>query len=903
MSAASNVGQTVAGLGKESEDFLRAMLDGLPARIAVVDEHGVLLAVNQAWRAFPLPHDQAQRQDVLGVNYFALCESGGAGFSSADARSFVAGMCRVLAGELEVFELEYACPGPGQQRWFRGRVTRFPGQQRKLLLVPHDDITQHQQAGEALRKSELWWHVSQTVAGIGAWIVNPELNFVLWTEGVYRLLDVPRDHQQTLEEALTFYLPTYIPLLKEALQRALKDGKPFAIETEVKATTGRVFWAEVRGLRRVEEGGQSYVMGTFQDITERKQAEAELRASEERLRALSDAAFESVFISEKGICLEQNLCAAKMFGYTPEEAVGRSGLEWIAPEDRALVARHMREGFEGLYPVVALRKDGSRFPCEIQARMFDYKGRKVRVTALRDITARKRAEEQVRLQAAMLQAAAHGILIADQTGQILWVNAAFSKLTGYSAAEAEGQNPRLLKSGKQDAAIYARLWNTVLAGEVWHGELTNRRKDGTLYAEEMSITPVRDVHGLVSHFIAIKQDVTARHHLEESLRQAQKMESIGRLAGGIAHDFNNVLQIILGFNEMLLAATPETDARRADLVEISKAALYAADLTHQLLAFSRRQTLMPRVLDLNQTLVDSEKMLRRLLGEDVKLALAPAPDLRRTLADPGQITQIIMNLAVNARDAMPHGGRLTMGTGNSDLDAAAAAAQPEAQPGHYVFLAISDTGCGMSAAVQQHIFEPFYTTKGLGRGTGLGLAVIYGIVKQSNGWIHVASRAGEGTTFKIYLPAFEGAVALAGDGQGSGAAVLARGHGERILLVEDDPVARDLATRMCATAGYEVVACASVQAAEQAWACDAGRFDLLFSDVVLADRNGVDLATRLRAHRPDLPVVLCSGYTDERSQWSEISAKNFLYLQKPYAVAALLGALQTALATRSVTPA
>ena len=240
----------------------------------------------------------------------------------------------------------------------------------------------------------------------------------------------------------------------------------------------------------------------------------------------------------------------------------------------------------------------------------------------RDITDRIRADEQLRLQAAMLQAAANSILIADRTGKMLWVNTAFTQLTGYAAAEAVGQNARLLKSGKQDAAFYARLWTTVLAGEVWHGELTNQRKDGTCYTEEMTITPVRDAQGQVNRFIAIKQDVTARHDLEESLRQSQKMESIGRLAGGIAHDFNNILQTILGFNELLLAATPATDARRGDLDEINKAARRAAELTHQLLAFSRRQTLTLRVLDVNYSLTETEKMLRRLLGEDVQLGPA-----------------------------------------------------------------------------------------------------------------------------------------------------------------------------------------------------------------------------------------------------------------------------------------
>lgn len=877
---------------RESEYRLRTLIDTTPDIICFKDATGRWLLANQSI---------LNLYGIRGVDYH--------GKSELELAEFTAPVYRKAFQQCtNSDEKAWATNGPSRGEEVipsaDGTLNVFdvikvplfhPNGQRRGLVVVGRNITERQRAEEALRKSELLLRESQDVARMGAWIVNPELNYVSWTEGVYSLLEVPRELRLNLEEALKFYLPAYIPLLKVALQRAMKDGTPFVIEAEVRATTGHIFWAEVRGLRRVEEGSHSYVMGTFQDITERKRADAELRVSEERLRALSDAAFEAVFISENGICLEQNLCAGKMFGYTMEEALGRPGTEWIAPEDRELVMRHIREGFEGLYEVTARRKDGTTFPCEIQGRMCAYKGRKVRVTALRDITQRKRDEEQLRLQSAMLQAAANGIIIADRSGKILWVNDAFTKLTGYSVAESIGRNPRVLKSGKHDEAFYGRMWETILAGEVWHGELVNKRKNGTLFTEEMTITPVRDMRGQVGHFIAIKQDVTARRELEDSLRQSQKMESIGRLAGGIAHDFNNILQTILGFSELLQAVTPVTDGRRGDLKEIHKAASRAAELTQQLLAFSRRQTLLPRVLDLNHMLADSEKMLRRLLGEDVQLVLQLAPKLHRTQADPGQITQIIMNLAINARDAMPNGGRLTMSTGNAEFDERDLSALPDAQPGYYVCLAVSDTGCGMSPEVQQHIFEPFYTTKSLGKGTGLGLAVIYGIVKQSNGWIHVYSQEGQGTTFKIYLRA-----QLVEGGKPAALRTQARvdaqsGHGERILLVEDEDGVRNLAHRVCVGAGYAVEACASLLEARQIWEREAGRFDLLFSDVVLTDGSGVELAAQILAQHPQLPVLLCSGYSDERSRWSAIAEKNHHFLQKPYSIGTLLEAIRQSL--------
>ena len=776
----------MAKLGVESEQFVRAILDGLTAHVAVVDETGVIVAVNQSWKNFATQNGQPD-QDYLGTNYFELCETA-RGVAAEGAQAFVAGMRRVHAGELTCFDMEYPCHSPDRQRWFGAHVARFPVAQRNLILVTHDDITARKLAENALRENE---------------------------ERLRTLIDATPD----------------IICFKDAAGRWLLANQSILNLYEIK--------------------GVDY----------RHKTEFELA---EFTAPLFRAAFQQC-------------------GDSDEKAWAANGLsrtEEVIPS---------ADGTPNTFDVIKIplfHADGQR---------------RALIVVGRNITERKLAEEQLRLQSAMLQAAANSIFIADRAGQLLWVNTAFTRLTGYSAEEAVGQNARLLKSGKHDALFYSRLWTTILAGEVWHGELINKRKDGTLYTEEMTVTPVRNAEGKVHRFIAIKQDVTLRRELEESLRQAQKMESIGRLAGGIAHDFNNSLQTILGFNELLMAITPPMDPRSGDLEEIKKAAAHAANLTQQLLAFSRRQTLMLRVLDLNYSLTESEKMLRRLLGEDIQLTLQTADDLHRTQADPGQISQIIMNLAINARDAMPKGGRMTMSTSNIAFDKQATAAVPGAVPGDYVCFAVSDTGCGMSAAVQQHIFEPFFTTKAPGQGTGLGLAVIYGIVKQSNGWLHVYSQEGLGTTFKIYLPAFAGTAQADGARTRSDAATLVCGRGERILLVEDEPGVRLLATRVCAGAGYTVIACASAQEAEQVWLREAGHFDLLFSDVVLADRSGIELATRILAQRPGLPVLLCSGYSDESSRWADIAANHFHYLQKPYPVATLLDALRQTLAGTSTT--
>jgi len=382
--------------------------------------------------------------------------------------------------------------------------------------------------------------------------------------------------------------------------------------------------------------------------------------------------------------------------------------------------------------------------------------------------------------------------------------------------------------------------------------------------------------------------------LQAQLQQAQRMESIGRLAGGIAHDFNNLLQAITGFTDLLLERTAPADDRGDDLREIQHAAARATDLTRQLLAFGRKQLIEPRVLDINKTIADMTKMLGRLLGEDIHLDTIYTPDLARIHADPGQVEQIVMNLAVNARDAMPEGGRLTISTAKVTLRKMDVAQIAEAHPGTFVCLAVSDTGLGMGPDVMPHIFEPFFTTKGLGRGTGLGLSVIYGIAKQNNGWVTAYSQVGQGSTLKVYLPAYvseqDHAIPPAADD--NHLATELRGHGEHILLVEDAAGVRKLATTVLQAAGYIITACATGQQALTAFQCADAHFDALFSDVVLPDHDGLKLAEELCAQVPTLPVLLCSGYADERARWASIEQRGFRFLQKPYPTTTLLRELR-----------
>jgi PAS domain S-box-containing protein len=496
------------------------------------------------------------------------------------------------------------------------------------------------------------------------------------------------------------------------------------------------------------------------------------------------------------------------------------------------------------------------------------------------------ADESRHVQSAALNAAADAIVITDRAGIIEWVNPAFTQMSGYTAEEALGKNPRdLVKSGKHPREFYDDLWQTILAGRAWHGEMINRRKDGSLYTEEQAVTPIRDASGAITRFVAIKRDMTEHLQLEAQFRQAQKMESVGQLASGIAHDFNNLLTVINGTAELVLAQVSQDDPVHADVQEISEAGERAAGLTRQLLAFSRQQILEPRVLNLNTVVAGLESLLRRLLGEDIDLVVVPMPGVGHVKADPGQIEQVITNLAVNARDAMPQGGRLTIEIENVDVDEDYARQHGVAAPsGPYVMLSVSDSGVGMDEATRARIFEPFFSTKGPGRGTGLGLSTVYGIVKQSHGFIWVYSEAGRGTTFKMYLPQ----VTAAASPDRPGPAVVPSVGTETILLVEDNAGLRTLAMRVLKPAGYTVLEAATGEAALMVLERHEAPVHLLLSDVVMPGMSGRELAERLAETRPAMKVLYMSGYTADTMVRHGVLEAKVSFLNKPFTAAALL---------------
>ena len=516
-------------------------------------------------------------------------------------------------------------------------------------------------------------------------------------------------------------------------------------------------------------------------------------------------------------------------------------------------------------------------------------------TVFEDITERKKAEvEHKRLMTAIEQSG-EAIVITDPNGNIQYVNPAFVAVRGYSLDEVVGQNLRIFKSGQQDEAFYRELWETLSSGKTWTGRFINKRKDGTLYTEEATISPVCDENGKIINYVSASRDITAHLHLSAQLQQAQKMESVGRLAGGVAHDFNNMLSVILGNTELALNGMDPTHPLFADLQEIRKAAERSAALTRQLLAFARKQTVSPKAVNLNAVLAEMIAMLRRLIGEDIDLVWKPCESLWPVKVDTSQISQILANLAINARDAMKDVGKLTIETRNTSINEVYCFKHAEAVPGDYVLLAVSDDGCGMDKNVLGHLFEPFFTTKSVGTGTGLGLATVYGIVKQNRGFINVYSEPGQGTTFTIYLPRHLGKVErtlVQNDTE-----PLMRGQ-ETVLLLEDEPEILRVGETMLGNLGYQVLTATLPDEAIRLAEKHAGTIDLLLTDVVMPEMNGRDLSKRLTTLIPNLKCLFMSGYTANVIAHQGVLDEGVHFIQKPFSMKELATKVREALDNR-----
>jgi len=626
-----------------------------------------------------------------------------------------------------------------------------------------------------------------------------------------------------------------------------------------------------------------------------------------------------VAVNQKGEIVQINSQTERLFGYTQDELLGQR-IEVLVPVGQRALHHQHRERLHhkpemrrmgAQLDLRGRRKDGSEFPVEISLSPVPTDAGMVVLSAIRDITYRKRMEEQLRkaheelaaskdrqLQesqnrlALIVDSSQDAIIGKNLDGTITHWNKGAQHIYGYTAEEVIGKPISLLAPKDRPDEIPGILEKIRGGDAVEYFETVRVRKDDQRLNVSISVSPIRNANGEIIGASAIARDVTSQKRAEELLRQAQKMEAVGRLAGGVAHDFNNVLGIVTACCELLRTRIePNGNAQFID--NISEAAKRGASLTRQLLIFSRRQVgLQPRLLDLNDSLKEVVKLLRPLMGDDVQIIVRHGADTAVVESDPAQLDQIVLNIAVNARDAMPRGGKLILETSVQEFDAALAERHPPMKPGKYVLLAISDTGTGMDATTLAQIFEPFFTTKETGKGTGLGLATVYGIVKQSGGHIWVYSEVGRGTTFKIYLPAADHKLETA---PAKSETLPPKAQGKFVLLVEDDALMRTLTRQMLEEHGYAVVEAEDGKSALGKLSSPGASIDLVLTDVVMRGMSGPELTLELMQRYPAIRVVYMSGYTGELIEQNGDGMHGLAMLDKPFTRAMLLKTVHEAL--------
>ena len=779
-------------------------------------------------------------------------------------------------------------------------VISYNGKPADLVLIR--DITERKRAEEKLGESEKKYRAVVEISPDGIAIASKGRH-VFANQSLARIFRVSGPDDLLGKPMMDYIHPDYREIVRERIEKLIKGGAlaPLIEEKMIRAD-GTVIQTEVAAAP-LEYQGEQAVLAIIRDITDRKHAEAALRESEENFRrSLDDSPLGLRIVTSEGETLYANQAALEIYGYDSVGELERTPVkERYTPESYAefRTRKEKRERSEfGLseYEISIVRKNGEIRRVQVFRKEVIWNGQRQFQVIYHDITERKQAEEALRQSEeryrTILEDIEEGYFESNLTGRPTFLNDSMCKIHGYPREELLEINYRHFtdkKNGKKVFQAFNQVYRTGKPGKLFDYEII--RKDGTKRQVEVITSLRKDSSGNPIGFRGITRDVTERKQaeatmesLQEQLRQSQKMEAIGRLAGGIAHDFNNLLTIIKGYSQLSMIELKEDNPLKKNIERIHGATDRAANLVRQLLAFSRRQIMEVKVLDLNAILRNLDNMLRRVIGEDIELVTVLAEDLGRVKSDPSWIEQAIMNLAVNARDAMASGGKLTIETGNVDLDEAYTGGHVAVEPGRYVMLSVSDTGAGMSPEVMERLFEPFFSTKEKDKGTGLGLSTVYGIVKQSEGDIWVYSEPGKGATFKIYLPRVhelleEQREKAVGD-------ELSRGN-ETVLLVEDDEEVRKLALRVLERQGYKVLA--ARQGDEALLMCEQhkGPIHLMLTDVVMPGMNGRELAKRLESSHPETKVLYMSGYTDHAIVAHGVLVQGVHYIQKPFTVEAL----------------
>lgn len=835
-------------LGYDSLHQLMAEPGGLPARV---------YAEPAARETFV--HQLERDGAVLGLEFEIVCRDGTRRWVSENAR-----VVRNAAGEVQYYE--------------------------GTLM----DITDRKRVQEALQENERLLRESQSIAGIGSYVLDMTLG--TWTSSpvLDDIFGIGPGFDRSVAGWVSLIRSDWQDKMSRYVAEEVVDRRNRfdLVYPIVRDSDGQERW--VHGLGRLDvdrDGRPTRLLGTIRDITERKQISDALAESEAKFKALFDAARVAIIVLDRDVILDCNPHAEHMFARDKATLLGLSPPH-LSPEyqpdgrlssERA--AEHITAALAGtpqFFEWTHLRPDGTTFATDVSLNRVDLHGVMRLQAVVRDVTARKQAEAELRLHGAALDAAANAIVITSRDGTIVWANPAVYASSGYAPSEVVGRNPRdLFKSGAHDSGFYADLWRTLLAGDVWQGEIVNRRKDGALRTEDMTITPIKDGHGVTTHFVAVKQDITERKQLEQQFLRGQRLESIGLLAGGIAHDLNNVLTPILMSGEMLRDSAVDDDVR--SLVDtIGASARRGVDMVAQILSFTRGSEGRQVDVQLGHLISEMKKIATKTFPKNIEVITALPQDLWTVRGDPTQLHQVLLNLCINARDAMPDGGQVLM-----------AAANERREEGPHVVLEVEDTGKGMSKDIMERIFDPFFTTKPTGRGTGLGLSTSLTIVKRLGGSMEVSSEPGTGTRFRIVLPALA-------DGPVQTEEVRPpeepRGHGETVLVVDDEAAFREITRHTLEAFGYHVLLATDGAHAVALYAEHAAVIAMVVTDLSMPVMDGVALVRALKAANPDVAILAVSGSSDATASLGARDAA-IPVLTKPFTREALLRAVSDGVAT------
>ena len=930
---------------RASEERFRAYVEQAADAMFMHDFSGRFIDVNrQACASLGYSREELLRKSVFDVeNDFDLPRAQVAWRQVTAEKPFtLLGHQRRKDGSIFPVEVRFGCFNLKGERCYLGMVR---------------DITERQQAEKALRESERRLHLATKAANVGLWDWDLQTNTVWfspeWKRQIgYEDHEIPnhfevwqsRVHPDDLERALA-RVKAYVE----------KPWPNFENEFRFRHNDGSYRWILAQAsLSPDAQGKLTRVLGSHIDITERKQADQRLHQLNRTYAVLSDinqlivrerdtqtildnacriavttGGFLLAWISSRDKASGQLKLTAHS-GATPDtltvikQILGdpKQGCAFtsqaLATGDSAVCNDIERDPLAAAWREAALQRGYramSSFPLVVDGQrvgtlnlyagkpdFFDADELRLLKELAMDIsfaleiiqreTEHRHVEESHARLATAVDQAAEVIVITDTSGTIHYVNPAFERISGYTSVEAIGQNPRILKSGKQDAEFYRQMWGVLKQGEIWRGHFINKHKNGALFEEEATISPIRNTCGEIISYVAVKRDVTREMQLESQFRQAQKMEAIGTLAGGIAHDFNNILSAIFSYGCLLQQDAAGNPAAQEDIAELLKAAGRARDLVQQILTFSRQREQKRQVITLNTVIRESTKFLRASLPADIQIEINLAPDAPAVLADPTQIYQVTMNLATNALHALEgKPGQITV-----SLDAFVPSdqfiqAHPEFRPIQYARMAVADTGHGMDAKTLEHIFEPFFTTKPVGKGTGLGLAVVHGIVQSHDGIIKVESEVGKGTTFSLYFPAQTQPPALSEADPGK----MATGHGQQILLLDDESALTTPMQRLLERLNYRVTVSNGASEAIGLFRRNPAQFDLVITDLTMPEMNGFEVARQIHAIRSNAPVILASGHTPTINAENLRKAGIFQLIEKPISMTALADAVHRAL--------